>query len=468
MRRLSGLDSDMIYGETPSCHLHVSALLILDPSTAPSRFGIEEWRRLVASQLEHVPPLRERLLEVPFGIDRPLWVEDPHFDLERHIRRVAVPAPGGARELAALVGDLSGYKLDRNGPLWEMWFIEGVEKDRIAVLTKVHHACVDGVAGAMMLGRLFTNEPQAAPATPAAAPRAEAEALPSELALFARGLGSLALQPLRVAATLGRTAASLRKVLRQRQSRRGDSPPLPFQAPRTSLNGPITAHRSFAFTSVPLSDVKAVKKAFGVTVNDVVLAVCAGALRRYLRSRGELPSHPLIAAIPVSMRSGEELSSFGNIVSGMFATLATDIEDPVERLRTVARGTQSAKELHASGIEDAVMEWASLPRPAAVALAVRFFTWLHVSERLPPIFNLLVSNVTGPPTPLYAAGARLLACYPMGPLIDQIALNLTVFSYVDSVGFGFLACPEVVSDVWAIADGVDASLSELVSAARQS
>jgi WS/DGAT/MGAT family acyltransferase len=467
MRRLNGIDADMLYGETPSSHLHVSALLILDPSTAPQGFGIDEWRRLVASEVRNLPPLRERLLEVPFGIDRPLWIDDPHFDLDRHIRHVAVPAPGGDRELAALIGDLSGYKLDRSGPLWEMWFIEGLKDDRVAVFVKVHHACADGMAGAMMLARLFVSEPRPAPDDPLPAPHSEVESLPSQLELFARGLGSLALQPLRVARTLGTTALSLRKALNRPRSRSGSSPALPFQAPRTKLNGPITPHRCFSFSEVPLPDVNAVRKAFDVTVNDVVLAVCAGALRRTLDANGELPDRPLIAAVPVSVRSGEEFSGFGNVVSGLFVSLATDIDDPVERLRAVARGARSAKDLHASGIEDAVMEWASLPRPAAVALAVRLFSSLHITERLPPIFNLLISNVPGPPNPLYAAGARLEACYPMGPLIDQIALNVSVLSYVDSVGFGFLACPEIIPEPWAIAEGIGASLEELVSAAER-
>jgi len=195
--------------------------------------------------------------------------------------------------------------------------------------------------------------------------------------------------------------------------------------------------------------------------------LCAGALRRTLEADGELPDRPLIAAVPVSVRSGEEFSGFGNSVSGLFVTLATDIDDPVERLRAVAKGARSAKELYASGVEDAMMEWARVPRPAAVALAVRLFTSLHISERLPPIFNLLISNVPGPSKPLYAAGARLRACYPMGPLIDQIALNVSVLSYVDSVGFGLLAGPEIVPDPWAIAEGIGASLRELVTAAKQ-
>jgi len=459
MRRLSGIDADMLYGETESCHMHVCGLLVLDPSSAPWGFGFDAWRSLVASEVEHLPPLRERLVPVPLGLDRPVWVDDPAFDLDRHLHHVALPAPGGARELAALVGALASYKLDRSHPLWEMWFIEGLQGGRLAVFSKVHHACLDGMAGAMLLGRLFRSK-RTRPPRLAEPPRAEAARVPSGLELLARGLVGSPRAPLRVARAFGETVSAFRNLARMRGSGEG-WPALPFQAPRTSLNRPVTPRRSFAFAELPLAEVKAVKKAFGVTVNDVVLALCSGALRRYLDERGELPAEPLVAAVPVSTRSGEQMGSFGNIVSGMFAPLATDVADPAERLRAVSAGTRGAKRLYETGIEDAVMRWAALPRPAAVALAVRFASWLRLSERLPPIFNVLISNVPGPPVPLYAGGARLVACYPMGPLVDHVALNVTVMSCGDALGFGFLTCPEAVPDAWALADGVSTALDEL-------
>jgi diacylglycerol O-acyltransferase len=467
MRQLNGIDADMIYGETAASHMHILGLLILDPSTAPRGFGFRDWRRLVASQLEHLPPLRERLVRVPFGLDRPYWADDPDLDLDNHIHHHALPTPGGPRELAALVGELASTKLDQSMPLWTMWFIEGLEHGRVAVLTKLHHACIDGIAGSMMLGRLFTTDREASPALSSAAEERNVAPLPSGSELLVRNLGSLVATPLRAARAARKTATSVGKLIRMRRARTWDTTALPFQAPSTSLNRPITPRRSFAYCSVPLEQVKRVKQAFGVTVNDVVVAICGGALRAYLESRNELPEASLLAAIPVSVRSEDQTTSFGNSVSGMFATLATNLKDPVERLQAVSRGTRSAKELYASGIEGAVMEWARVPRPVAFSMLVRLLSWLDLSRHLPPIFNLLISNVPGPPMPLYAAGAQLLACYPMGPLIDRIALNVTVLSCNGEVGFGFLTCPDVVEDPWAISDRIPEALEELVRAAQR-
>jgi diacylglycerol O-acyltransferase len=465
MRRLSGIDADMIYGETPQWHLHVGALLILDGSTAPGGFGFDRWSARLEHLVEEVPALRERLVEVPFGLDRPLWVEDAGVDLGAHLRRVAVPSPGGERELATVVGDLLERKLDRSRPLWDMSFIEGLRDGRVAVLARIHHAAVDGVGGALLLGRLFDTEPE--PRRAPASPRV-AEPAPSRAALLAGAAPSVASVPLRAARTVGKTASSLLEALRVWRSGRTGPMALPFQAPRTSFNRPVSRRRSFAFVSVPLADAKRVTSAFGVKLNDVVLAVCAGALRRYLQERAELPDAPLVAAVPVSVRTEEDLLTPGNMVSGMFTSLATHLDDPVERLIAIRDAANNAKELYASGVEDAVMDWASVLPPAAVPLGVRLYTCTHLSERMPPAFNLLVSDVPGPPMPLYAAGARLVAVYPFGPVLDSIGINITVLSYTDSVGFGLMTCPDLVPDPWLLAGGIRPSLAELAQASRRS
>jgi diacylglycerol O-acyltransferase len=446
--------------------MHILGLVILDPSTAPKGFGLQDWRRLVASQLEHLPPLRERLVRVPFGVDRPYWVDDPDLDLDNHIHHHALPNPGGPRELASLVGELAGTKLDQSRPLWKMWFIEGLDGGRVAVLTKVHHACIDGIAGAMMLGRLFSTDREESPVDSSTGEACDVAPLPSEAELLTLSLGSLITTPMRAARAVRDTADSIGRLVRMRRARTWDTTALPFQAPPTSLNRSITARRSFAYCSVPLEQVRRIKKAFGVTVNDVVVALCGGALRAHLESRDELPEASLVAAIPVSARSEDQTESFGNAVSGMFATLGTNLKDPVERLHAVSRATRSAKDLHAVGLEDALMKWAGVPRPIEFSLLVRLISWLDLSRRLPPVFNLLISNVPGPPVPIYAAGAQLVACYPMGPLLDRIALNVTVLSCGGEVGFGFLTCPDVVEDPWAISDRIPQALEELVLAAQ--
>ena len=465
MRRLSGIDADMVYGETPEWHLHVGALLVLDGSTAPDGFGFERWKARLADLVAEVPAMRERLVEVPLGLDRPVWIEESTVDLDAHLRRVVVPSPGGAHELASVVDERLGDKLDRSRPLWDMCFIEGLRDGRVAVLARIHHAAVDGVGGALLLGRLFDAEP--APRGQHVAPRVDAEPVPSSFALLAGAAPSIASIPLRAARALGKTASSLVAAFRGSRSRRTTAPALPFQGPRTSFNRPVTRPRSLAFVSVPLADVKLVKSAFRVTLNDVVMAVCAGALRSYLHARAERPTAPLVAAVPVSTRTEEDLVAPGNLVSGMFTSLATHIDDPVQRLIAVRDAAAGAKDLYASGIEDAVMDWASVPPPVTMALGVRLYTWMHLAQRISPVFNVLISDVPGPREPLYAAGARLVAVYPFGPVLDSIGINITVLSYTDAVGFGIMTCPDLVPDPWCLADGIGPSLDELVQASKR-
>jgi len=464
VRKLSGIDADMLYGEMPAWHMHVGGLIVLDPSTVPGGFDHEAARREVAVLAAGVAPLRERLLEVPFGLDRPSWVDDPSFDVDAHLHRVAVPSPGGAHELAELAGVLLSTKLDRSRPLWEMWFIEGLEHGYVAILAKIHHACADGMGGALLMGQLLTIEPRPAPSE--MPPPSPGETIPSAVRLLAGVVPSFASLPVRMARTLGRTATSAWKLARRPRSDSGVPPALPFTAPHTVLNHPVTSRRSFAFAGVPLADVKAVAHAFDATVNDVVLALCGGALRRYLAARDELPDTPLIAAVPVSVRTEETFASFGNMVSGWFANLATDVDDPGARVLVIRDAARSAKRMYESGVEDVVMDWADLPAPALWAAGVRFYEWSRLSERLPPLFNLLVSNVPGPPMQLFAGEARVVAVYPFGPVLDSIGLNITVLSYRDSIGFGLMTCPELVPDVWSLADGLHEALAELVKAAE--
>ena len=461
-RRLNPVDADMLYGETPSWHMHVGALLVLDPSTAPQRLGFEEWLAFLDAQVNRIPAMRERVVFVPLGLDRPLWARDPAFDLGAHVRQVTAASPGGRRELATVAGEFLARKLDRSRPLWEMWFVDGLADGQVAILAKVHHAATDGLAGALLLGEFLDTEPVSSPGVDRANPVGESDRIPSNLSLVTTAVVALALAPLRAVKPLMRTLSSIDSVRRLRGSDDWGSPALPFQAPRCAFNQPVTPDRCFEFASLPLDDIKAVNREFGVTVNDVVLALCAGALRRYLRGRGTLPDRPLVAAVPVSKRGPEDLESFGNIVSGLFVTLPTDVSDPVERLVSAHRHAQSAKQLYGSGIEDAVMDWAAVPAPVALGLGVRLYTWAHLARRLPPVFNLLVSNVPGSPVPLYLAGARLVATYPFGPVLDAIGINITVLSYEDAVHVGLVSCPELVPDPWLVVDGLRDSLTELI------
>ncbi len=464
MHRASGVDAAFLYGETNSWLMHVSGVVVLDPSTSPHGYSFDRLRDAFASRLHLAPQFTWKLLEVPFGLDNPVFVQDPDFDLDYHLRRIAVPPPGGSEELGNLVGDLVSYRLDRAHPLWEFWVIEGMEGGRIAMLAKIHHAIIDGVTGVGLFDKLFDLEPDPPPGEVPPARSTRSERVPSGAELFLRGLGRTVVTPWRIArfvpqlARQGQTFASF--------MRRDESPAAPFRAPRTSINRVISPHRRFAYSSVPLDDVKAIKDAFGVKLNDVVLALCAGALRRYLEAGNELPADPLVAQVPVSLHTDESKEAVGTKVGAMFTSLATDVADPADRLRAIHRGTQASKEMQRAMAATKIMNLTDTTPPGLLALAARTYTGAGLEGQVPPVYNLIISNVPGPPFPLYVAGMKLEALWPMGPLLYGSGLNATVVSYIDTIDFGFLACREAVPEPSRIADGIPVALRELRKAAK--
>jgi WS/DGAT/MGAT family acyltransferase len=465
VKRLSGLDAAFLAIETPSAPMHVLGVVVVDPSTAPVPFGPERVRDLFEARLHLVPPLRRRVVETPLGLHAPVWVEDPDFDLHFHLRRAALPAPGGPGELAALVAEIAGRPLDRARPLWEAWVVEGLDRGHVAVVTKLHHALIDGAAGIDVLSALFDLAPDAPlESLGQPAPEWQPERVPGELEMLARAGLALAGRPwqvVRAATNLGRGVA------RAARAARGHALDLalPLTAPRLSMNRTLTPRRAVAFSSIGLGDVKSVKQALGVTVNDVVLAVMTGALRTYLRQRGELPDRSLVAAIPTNERANGD-HEFGNRVSAMFAALPVEVADPVERVAAIRRSTQGAKEVHDIVGGATLEEWAAVASPALFSRGVRVYGRLRVGERVRPIINLVVSNVPGPSFPLYIAGARLVALHPLGPIFDDCGLNATVLSYLDHVDFGFIACRELVPDLDGLAAAVPDALAELAKLAN--
>ncbi|MCU1497077.1 MAG: wax ester/triacylglycerol synthase family O-acyltransferase [Acidimicrobiales bacterium] len=468
MKRLTGLDAGFLWMETPTSAMHVSGLAIYDPSRltdAGGTFGIENVRDMVRSRLHVAPPFRQRLVDVPLQLHFPLWIEDPNFSLENHIRRVAVPAPGGVRELTELAAELNATQLDRSRPLWEMWYIEGLEGGRVATLTKVHHAAIDGASGSEITVALFDLSPEVAEHPLPDEPWV-ADPIPSDFDMLRYAATSLARQPRRVVRALRRTGRAALNVRSMTRGAGAGLAPLPFTAPSTSINGAITSRRSVAVSSLSLTDVKRVKNIFGATVNDVVLALCAGAMRRYFADRSERVEGPLLAMVPVSVRAEDQRQDMGNQVSSMFTTLATDVADPVARLHAIHEGMKGAKEQHRAIGADTLTDWAEFAAPAVFGRAMRLYARMGLADRHRPVFNLTISNVPGPPFPLYSAGAKLEANYPLGPIFDGAALNITVMSLEDSLDFGILTCPDVVDDVWAISDGLAAALHELLAAAE--
>ncbi|HMK98816.1 MAG TPA: wax ester/triacylglycerol synthase family O-acyltransferase [Acidimicrobiales bacterium] len=465
MERLGGLDAAFLYFETPSMHMHVCGLLILDPSTMEGGRPVDRVRQLILDRSPLMPAMTRKLVTPPFNLGRPYWVQDPDFDIDYHLRRIAVPSPGGDRELAEVAGDIASRPLDRSRPLWEMWVVEGLADEKIALFAKMHHSTIDGISGANLMVHLFDLEPH--PATgPAIPEKAKSERVPGDLELFGRGSLETLTRPLDMLRLVPGTVVRVGSALAGARRRRGRGLAAPFTAPRTSFNAPITAHRTIAFTDVALEDVKTVKEAFGVKVNDVVTAVVSGALRQYLDHGHELPDKSLIAAVPVSVHDLTSGQSGTTKVSIMFSSLMTDIADPVMRLQAIAATNAEAKELYGMVGADTLMKWAEHAAPNTFSLAARLYSSLRLSARHPVVHNLILSNVPGPPIPLYMAGMRLTGLFPLGPIMDGAGLNVTVLSNEDRIGVGFIACREPVPKVWSLADAVPAALDELVSAVK--
>jgi diacylglycerol O-acyltransferase / wax synthase len=472
MERLRGLDAAFLNLETPAMHMHMAAVLVFElPEHArsePPALQVERMRRVVEERLHLVPLFRRRALRVPFGLHHPVWVDDPGFDLDYHLRRASLPAPGGPSELADLVAGISGQPLDLHRPLWEIHVVEGLESGHLAVVPKLHHAAIDGVSGAETLAAFLDLGPEGR-VVPPPARRWRPEPIPSDVEVLGYSLSSLVRQPERALGALRRTFGAVHDLAERNRRLREEEelvpPPAPFRAPRTSLNGAISPQRRVAFTEIPLDDVQRVRRAFGGTLNDVVLAGVSGALRRLLAERGETLDDSLVAMVPISVRSEADRGTHGNRLSAMLVSLASTSADPLERLRLVAEGTRLAKDQASVLSEELVGGWAQLAFPALSARLARLSGNLRLFDRLPPLFNVVVSNIPGPDFPLWWAGARLEALYPIGPILEGVGLNITVVSYSGTLYFGVVGCRELVPEVEHLANLLTEAFAELSKAA---
>ena len=462
MRRLTGLDASFLYLETPNNHMHVAGTYVFDPAEVPGGYSFDRVKELIRNRLHKLPPFRWRLVEVPFGLHHPIWIEDPDFDLDYHVRRAALPAPGGKVELAEFAADVMARQLDRRRPLWEIHIVEGLENGYVAMISKTHHAAIDGASGAELSTNLLDLGPEP---TLFEEPLWEPERIPTDAEMLTYAINSLARQPVKLVQAIKQTTEMMLQ-FRSRVRPEGIAPPIvPFSAPRTSLNVPITPHRSFAFTEVTLADIKKIRSVLGGTVNDVVLAICAGALRSYLIDGSELPMEPLVAMVPISVRSTDQKGAMGNRVSNMFVELATHVASGAERLALIQDSTKKSKEAATAIGADTLSNWAEFAAPALAARAARLYSSMKLADRHKPLFNVTISNVPGPSFALYSAGARMVSWYPMGPIFDGGGLNMTVMSYMGVVHFGLVACKETVPDVWRIASHIDTATAELLEAA---
>ena len=458
-------------------------MTILDPAGAPGGpVTVDGLRALVGSRLHLVAPLRWRLHEVPLGLDLPYWVDAGTVDLTHHIREVHLPAPGTDAQLGAQIARLAETPLRRDRPLWECYLVHGLAGGRQALYTKVHHAMIDGVSAAEVLAVVLDldPEPRQVPPPDVAMP---AECSPSAAEMVQRGVLRTATLPIQLlrsapamlphvldlpgasntpgAGLLGTVAGGLARL-----AGRSSAPVLPQRpppAPMTPFNGPVTARRDFAFTALPLDEVKAVKNALGFTVNDVVMALCTTALRRWLLDHDALPEHPLVASIPVSVRTPEQFGTAGNQISFMLTALPTDEADPARRLDLLHTSLAGAKERFRATPARLLHEFSAVLPQAMHGLASR--TVLRAATIAGPPFNLFVSNVAGPQVPLYAAGARVTGNYPVSVVSDiGGGINITVMSYDGHLDFGIIVCRDMVPDVWDIARHLRDALTELTEA----
>ncbi|MFT3927421.1 MAG: wax ester/triacylglycerol synthase family O-acyltransferase [Myxococcales bacterium] len=460
MQRLTGLDASFLYVETPTMHMHVALIAVLDPKDSKEGYSFERVHDRIEQEARRRPELHNRLVEVPFGIDHPVWVKDPHFDSIHHIRRVGCPAPHGVRELADLSARILSTPLDRARPLWEVWVVEGLAHGRFALVAKVHHSIADGMTGASLLASMFSVSPDAPTPPPVEADDTDDDDVPNEFTLLRDAVASRLGKRRDLADLVRRTSGALSDFYARRQSGEHRSGATLLDAPRTPWNAPITAQRSATFARVSQSDIKAMRKIHGATSNDIVLALCAGTLRRYLESRGELPLAPLVAACPIAVRGRGRTG--GNQISALFTSLATNLEDPQERVSVIRAVTRGAKEEHSLLGGDMVSSWAELMAPRVFSTAARLYTKYRIAERHRPLYNVSISNVPGPRVPLYFVGSRLVAAYPLGPVVEGVGLNITVMSYADQVDFGFLAAANLLPHPEELAQYLPQAVQELL------
>ncbi|WP_445166237.1 WS/DGAT/MGAT family O-acyltransferase [Mycolicibacterium sp. Dal123E01] len=459
IHRLSGFDASLLHLESEEQPMTGCALWELDTSTMPGGYSFEKFRDTMSGRLRAIPEFRMKLADSVLNLDTPVWVDDPDFDIDDHLHRVELPAPGTSRELSELLGRLHAERIDLSGPPWGMWVIEGLSGDdprfsgSIAVMHRMHHILADGVVALAILSRLCSTEADAAPLEPIAG-----VGTVSDREIVLDGLRRFMRRPWYLIMVLRASVFGAIETLRR--SGRGQTMAGLFSAPRAPFNGRLTPRRSVSFVQLDLNDVKTVKDKFGVTVNDVLLALVAGALRRFLLERAALPEVPLVAAIPVSVFEANRASR--NQLSAMLSSLCTDIDDAVGRLKAIAAASSLAKD-HVSAVGPTLgLDWTQFA-PGILSLGWRLYSWSGLSERR-PIYNLTLSNVPGPQEQFYLMGSAVRARYAFGPVFHGAGLNITVMSLNGRLDVGITSCSDLLPDPWDLADDLTLMLKELMDA----
>ena len=460
VEQLGGTDAAFLALESPTGHLQGVGVVELDPAAAP--LTLDDVIALVARRLPRLGLLRRQLVTVPGGIDRPYWI-DVEPDLPTHIHgyRLVDGDPGGFERFCA---GLASTQLDRSRPLWEFWLVSGLPSGGQALVIKMHHSLCDGIGSLALIAQLFDPEPDppAAVDDPSApSPEEDPPALPWMLGRAA--LHALR-RPFELVATTAELVTSAKRVRDTVEELAGAVLAAPLATPHLPFDGPITAERSVAFRDLPLDRVKAIAHASGTHVNDVLLAVLAATLRTWLLARDELPDQPVVAAVPISTRGPDDLFAPGNHVSACFVHLPTNIADARERLRVTAEVASGGKAVHAAVGGATLERVTSLASPLLLSVPAGLYRRSGASAHHPAPVNMVVSNVAGPPFELFLSGRPAAAFYALGPIFDGVALNITVISFRNVLGFGYLSCPDVLADVDVLADGHQQALAELAEA----
>lgn len=457
MERLSGLDASFLYAETNTMLMHVAFIAICDASETPGGYDFRDIYDLIDVKTQEEPAFRRRLVPVPFNLHHPIWVDDPEFQVTDHVHQYTLPRDSGQEQLGHKIGRIMSRPLDRSRPLWEAWVIEGLEHNRFALVLKIHHAMVDGVSGTDLFRNLFTT--RQAYQVPLVKNRSKGEKIPTRTELMAYALRSKLKSPGRFINLMSESVGGIGHLVTDKKPGAAERS-RPLTAPRTHFNRRISASRDVALVQLSLKEIKAVKNTTESTVNDVILAVCGGAIKRYLEMQQDLPEKPLLAMVPISVRKNSNKMITNNQVSGMWSTLATHVEDPLERLRLINEDTRDAKQEHDAVGADLLQDWAEFNTPGAFNLAMRFYASTLV-DYVNPVHNTIISNVPGPRETLYLAGSRIECICPIGPVLEGVGLNISLASYRDCVGFTLHVDNNLIQNVQTIADLIKTSFEEL-------
>lgn len=473
MQQLTGQDASFLYFETANAPMHIGSVAIYDPSTTGREVqGFKDILQYTKERLHLARCFRQRIVTVPFGLDHPWWIEDPNFDLEYHIRHVALPKPGDWRQLCILTARLIARPLNRNHPLWEYYVVEGLDNVEglpsgcYAIITKIHHAAIDGMSGSEMTAALHDLEPIPGPVPTPNQPWVP-DRFPTDGELMLRAGFNNSASPLRLAQLMRDTVPAVARVARGLRDKELTPPTAPSEVPRTRFNKAVSPHRVVDGVDFALDDFKTIKNAVpDATINDAVLAVVGGAMRKYLAHHDELPDNPLIAMAPVSVRSDNDKKAMGNQVAAMMVSLGSDKEDPLDRLAACHDSAVASKKLTNALGAELMTDYSQFIPASTAGMAARMWTRMQLANNVAAPFNCVVTNVPGPQFPLYSAGAQLVRQIGYGPVLDGMGLIHPVFSYCGRISIAFTSCRQMMPDPATYAQCLQESFDELFEAAK--